>query len=414
MICTGPDANTLKNVLVKEVTKWLNRRNSEGKYSVIPMIRENIIVQVDKIYKRQEDRKMNGKVDFVEFRTAAVKTSEDDNEISTIRGRHERFMITAVEEASEVDDSVIKTLMSSMTQHVNFGILIWNPTRRRGYAYETHFGDIASRWIRFNWSAIDSRLVTVESIRDKEEIYGKNSSEYRISVLGELPIENDNTLILHDWVEDASRKRFDVEEAHPVILGVDCSGMGKDRLAVAPRQGPNVYEIRTCPKLNSTEQTAYVLDCVREYNAFAVMVDSIGYGWAVYEKLRDLITRCYSVNVGVASDKPQFDRLRDELWWDLRTKFETGMISIPKDPILKNELSNIKKSGTVLTKIKIESKESMKKRLKVSPDRADALVLSLYLEKTFSRFYKSGLLERYSGSRLRRVEYPTRTSWMSS
>jgi hypothetical protein len=37
---------------------------------------------------------------------------------------------------------------------------------------------------------------------------------------------------------------------------------------------------------------------------------------------------------GEARDKNRFRRLRDEFWWKVREEFQSGIISIPDDPIL--------------------------------------------------------------------------------
>lgn len=47
-----------------------------------------------------------------------------------------------------------------------------------------------------------------------------------------------------------------------------------------------------------------------------------------------------NVNVNTeARDKNRLCRLRDELWWEVREEFEAGVISIPDDPILIEELA---------------------------------------------------------------------------
>jgi hypothetical protein len=53
-------------------------------------------------------------------------------------------------------------------------------------------------------------------------------------------------------------------------------------------------------------------------------------------------------------------------------------ISIPNDPELKKQLEEIRYKYSSERKIKIEAKEEMKKRLGVSPDKADALGLAFW------------------------------------
>ena len=64
--------------------------------------------------------------------------------------------------------------------------------------------------------------------------------------------------------------------------------------------------------------------------------------------------------------------------WFRPNKSFKSKISIPDDPILKRELSEIRYKYSSERKIKIEPKEEMKKRLGYSPDRADALALAFF------------------------------------
>ena len=59
-------------------------------------------------------------------------------------------------------------------------------------------------------------------------------------------------------------------------------------------------------------------------------------------------------------------------------RVEAGTISIPDDPELVAELSTIQYTYTSKGLIQLEPKEQLKKRLKRSPDKADALVLAYY------------------------------------
>ena len=69
-------------------------------------------------------------------------------------------------------------------------------------------------------------------------------------------------------------------------------------------------------------------------------------------------------------------RARD--WWALRRKLELGLISIPEDEDLINELASVKYDYQN-EKIRVESKRDMRLRLgdDASPDLADTIVMGL-------------------------------------
>jgi hypothetical protein len=107
-------------------------------------------------------------------------------------------------------------------------------------------------------------------------------------------------------------------------------------------------------------------------------VDSIGVGAGVVDRLRELELPAVGVNV---SENPALlnniaYRMRDELWIQAKTWLEGRECVIPSDDRLQNELASIRKSFTSGGKIRVESKDDMKKRGLRSPDVADAFVMT--------------------------------------
>ena len=72
----------------------------------------------------------------------------------------------------------------------------------------------------------------------------------------------------------------------------------------------------------------------------------------------------------------KFSRLRDELWWRAREWFEAMNCALPDDETLMGELATVRYGIKSDGKIKVESKDEMKKRGLPSPDVADAFVLT--------------------------------------
>ena len=103
----------------------------------------------------------------------------------------------------------------------------------------------------------------------------------------------------------------------------------------------------------------------------------------------------YGVNFGEASsDNRQFALKRDEMWWKMREAFREGAISIPNDELLISELTSVKYE-TNEKLIKLESKRHMKSRGVRSPDRADALALTFYIDDVVHKENKRMYKDRY-------------------
>ena len=81
------------------------------------------------------------------------------------------------------------------------------------------------------------------------------------------------------------------------------------------------------------------------------------------------------------SKEVEFGNVRAEMWWTVAQLFADGLVSIPNDDILINDLCAPKYEIDSRGKIKIESKQEIKKRLGRSPDRGDACVMGFYAQK---------------------------------
>jgi len=83
------------------------------------------------------------------------------------------------------------------------------------------------------------------------------------------------------------------------------------------------------------------------------------------------------INVGTcASDPEHFFNLRSELYDNLRARFEEQLITIPNDEELIGQLASIRVEYTSRGQLKVEPKETMRRRSLPSPDKADALLLA--------------------------------------
>jgi hypothetical protein len=125
-----------------------------------------------------------------------------------------------------------------------------------------------------------------------------------------------------------------------------------------------------------------VLEVVNEHRRAnelpIVRVDVVGVGGGVVDVLcREPSIVVEEVNAGASPSSPTFMRVRDELWWTLRDWLRAGG-ALPSDPKLEAELLAPTYSYGPTGRISVEEKSEIKKRLRRSPDRADALALAVY------------------------------------
>ena len=121
-----------------------------------------------------------------------------------------------------------------------------------------------------------------------------------------------------------------------------------------------------------------VLETMKKYAPAAVRIDEIGIGAGVVDRLHELgYDHVQGVNVGAKANDPEhYFNLRSELYDALRSRFEIGDIVIPNDPDLISELAAMRVTYTSRGQLKVEPKETMRRRSVPSPDKADALMLA--------------------------------------
>ena len=231
-------------------------------------------------------------------------------------------------------------------------------------------------------------------------LHGEKSNTYRIRVLGLPPLSTTDTIIPHEMAEAAQERYIEPDIYDPIVTSVDCA-MGGDEAVVLTRHGMKVIDVATYPNIHDTDELGHLaLQKMYEHESDVIYVDVIGLGQGVYSYLRRYEpNKTKAVNVSnSASRKDLYFRLRDELWWTMRSLFEKQLISIPRDEILVGQLSDPRQDNDPQYggKLKVESKRTMKKRKRGSPDRADALMISFYRDDVYLRTAKKNKMQHES------------------
>lgn len=193
----------------------------------------------------------------------------------------------------------------------------------------------------------------------------------------------ENAVIKWDWIETASKCENirPYEGATKRIIACDVSrSIGGDlNVCWALRN----YEIIGEESWHEpdTMKTAGKLVVLKErFKANQIVVDCIGWGAGVVDRLREMNQPVISINSTEKSDYPdRFLNKRAEIWWMTADKFADSMVRIPNDKELKTELASFKyKVLNSKGMIQIEDKKEIRALLGRSPDRADALAYGIW------------------------------------
>ena len=395
---TGPSGGNLEDVIWSEVSLVGNQ--------VHPFFASQFTIQKDQMFYTESDK------DWF----ARLRTSRKENP-DALQGFHGDPIFYLLDEGFGIPDEIYHVARGALSSRHSYALLCGNPTKLSGYAYNVfhsrnkvwHTSQVSCLdnldtemqgywWTDVNgkahWVEVPGRVSPTFPEEVAEESGGKQSAQYYIRVLGEFPRSERDQIIRNEWIEKAFNR--ELREADPNdlrVMGVDVAWDGEDDSALVVRNGPIIEEVEHWHG-NDTTQTANRVEA--RYNELRqakkpvrwICVDATGVGAGVYAELRDRKLPVLMVKV---AEKPPEDggakcrRLRDWLWWKTRLYFKDRrprfMDKTEEFQRLAHELAQPQyKYGDATAKVEVETKREMKKRKIRSPDLADALCMTFYVD----------------------------------
>lgn len=371
--CTAPSAPQLEDALWGELATWYRR--------LPDALRGLYTLTKDRLELTEAPKESFGVA-----RTARKEQPE------ALQGLHSENMLFIIDEASGVDDIIFEVAAGAMSTPGAKTIMTSNPTRTSGYFFNA-FTKARQYWhcMKVAW---DPKRTYQSKTYGPEiaAIHGESSNAYRIRVLGEFPVSDDDAVIPYHLVESAIARAGTIEhsKAFSPVWGLDVARFGDDRSALCKRWGNKVLEpIRVWQGKDTMQTTGLV---VQEYFGTAlsarperIIVDVIGMGSGVVDRLREQGLPVIGLNVAERpAQEGRFLRLRDEVWWRAREWLEERDAILPDDPTLIAELTQVRYDMTSAGKIRVETKDSLKKRGQRSPDVADSFIMTFALPDLYA------------------------------
>ena len=362
VVVTAPTSGQLFDALFAELKRWINELPDQLKVL--------LTVKSDRVELSAAPAEA-----FISARTSRAETPE------ALAGVHSENVLLVVDEASGVPEKVFEAAAGSMSGHAATTILLSNPTRSSGTFFESQTRLAATWWTR-RWSCVESPLVSDEFVDEMRARYGEDSNAFRIRVLGEFPMADDDTIIPFHLADSAIKRDIEITPDTKPVWGLDVARFGADKTALCKRYGNVVTEITSWQGLDLMQTVGRVM---AEYEGLSpsmrpseILVDSIGVGGGVVDRLRELGAPVRGINVGESPAMGNtYMNLRAELWFKTKGWLEDRSCKLPDDDQLLAELTSIRYAFTPGGKMKAESKDDMRKRGLKSPDLADALCLTM-------------------------------------
>lgn len=254
-----------------------------------------------------------------------------------------------------------------------------NPRKNQGSFFECFHRD------RNYWRTrqIDARTVEGLDSATFNEIIAKNgedSDTARIEVKGQFPAQGECQFINRATVADAQSRELERYDDHAaLVMGVDPARYGDDSTVIRFRRG---RDARSIPPIemrgaDNMKVANTVADLIERFHPDGVFIDS-GAGSGIIDRLKERGYRVYEVGFGTESKDPTYIDHRTEIWAKMRDWLPGAMIDNLQT--LADDLTGPEYEFTGREdRIKLESKEKMKKRGLASPNHADALAVTFHL-----------------------------------
>lgn len=374
-VVTAPTSQQLFDALFAEVKHWISMLPDDLK----PLLN----VKGDRIELCAAPDSS-----FISARTSRAEAPE------ALQGIHSENVLLVIDEASGVPEPVFEAAIGSMSTEGAMTLMLGNPTRTSGFFYDAFHGNSDSWWTR-RVSCLDSKRVSPDFAKEVAQSYGEESNAYRVRVLGEFPRGDDDTIISLEQVEGAEGRDIKVDREAGRVWGLDCARFGDDATVLVRMHGRGI-DVDEPPikmvKLNTMQVAGRIKalwDANPDSRPAEINVDVIGIGAGVVDRLVEMGLPARGINVSEnPAMKAKYKNQRTELWFLGKEWFESATCSLPVYPkgsaeelmmrTLKADLIGVKYKVVDSTgAVQAEPKADTKKRLRRSPDFADAFLLCL-------------------------------------
>lgn len=243
---------------------------------------------------------------------------------------------------------------------------------------------------------LSAMLIGRDWVEDRRKAWGPDSALFQSKCAGKFPTEGSPwDVIPAAWANQCRWLELPVQ--NPVEAGIDI-GAGNDRTVVAIRDGMRIRELVWFLDPDPMKTVARIAQCLRDNKVTTAKVDTIGIGWGIYGRLRELSSKNNPTGNGIhdadvipinvaesptPGNEERFINKRAEMWWDvgrensrLRLWDFSNLDRDTQDQLIYELTLPQYEIMDSRGKIKIEPKEKIVQRLGASPDLAEALLLA--------------------------------------
>lgn len=375
---TASSWRQLKEYLWPEIHKWVMR------------------LRWDKMGLQPWSRNRQLKTTAIELSKTASAFAVASNDHNKIEGAHAKNRVFCIfDEAKAVPEVTFDSMEGAFAQTEEpLALAMSTPGPKLGRFYDicTH-KEGYEEWHVIHVSmeqAIAAGRMRADWVEKRRRQWGDNSAIFRNHVLGEFASDSARTVIPLYYVELANaRWDYIMKEGKlgPITsIGLDIARGGEDITAVALASGQTIVDILEWDFDDTMRIVAQVSPLVEANPLARVVVDVIGVGAGVYDRLRQLYgDRIIPFNVSEKTDaldrsgQLTFRNKRSWSWWRMREILDPGynsVVALPPDDDLTGELTTplFEDERGVM---QVQSKDEIRRVLARSTNKADAVINAL-------------------------------------
>jgi hypothetical protein len=316
------------------------------------------------------------------------------NEATQIQGFHSPHILVIIDEANGYPEELytsIEGLLSGGERKIF--VQIGNPVVPAGTFFNS-FSDIDTKTLTISClnhpnvltgKNIIPGAVTLEWVEKQARTWGKDSSFWDSRVIGVFPKISTDLVINLAWVEHAEQVTpCKGERGRSIYMGYDVAEYGDDEHVWYIGTRRRKIAIVSRKKIEPIEGVGITLQLQRQYEIPGenITIDGVGAGALMYSAIREKSPQIRRFVAGeVAMDTNTFEDKSIEGWWNLRNMLNPESESYEgysfdgRVDKLKADLCTRKYITTTKGKVMLETKKEYRKRLKRSPNFADAMML---------------------------------------
>lgn len=294
------------------------------------------------------------------------------------------------DESSLVPDKVWETAYGGMTDGEPMMFAFGQMTRNTGEFYRVCYGSLSARWNHRRVDSRTSRFTNKEFLAQQIADYGIDSDFVKVRILGYAPAASELQYIDKGRVDLARTRVMTPLPDDPLIAGFDVSGGGKAWNVIRFRRGLDgnprgadgkpLGPIRIAGEKDADRSQrialcAELLSDHRPGHQIAAMFVDAAFGAAIVTRLHALGYRhVHEINFGGDSPDPHDENMR--AFMHRKTKDWLLLGGLPDEDRLCEQLCLAGYHTNNRGRLVIESKADIQKRGEVSPDDADAFMLT--------------------------------------